>query len=214
MAMQPMIGAVAAAVLGATGAAAQGEFRLQGDLAFEPRFASYAERVSQGLDAVGARNLDAAAGPTYSAFDERLTAGPVVPVGFDFSTDVPACAACGSLDGRFDIRADSDVEGLRLGALVRLGENLTEERRGLERSGWFFFAAADAQAVTWTLDRRVPLTQAMRLEEKQLVGDAQAGLAIRIAGGDLALGYVHREIKHEKATATEQFGGLTFVVRR
>ncbi len=216
MTIRAMIGGAAAAACAVATATADDGFRIGGDLAFEPRLAAYSESLTKGLDAVGGRDIPepAASAPRFSAFNSKFAAAPVLPAGFEFSTDVPACAACGSLDGRFDMRANNDIEGLRLGALFRIGENFTEKRPAAERSGWFFFAAADAQAVTWKLDRRVPLNEAMRLEEKQLVGDAQAGFAIRVAGGDLALGYVHREIKHEKAKATEEFGGVTFVLRR
>ncbi len=50
----------------------------------------------------------------------------------------------------------------------------------------------------------------VRLDDMRLVGDAQAGVGARLGRGDLALGYVTREVSHLGAERRESFLGLTF----
>jgi hypothetical protein len=110
---------------------------------------------------------------------------------------------------RLGLRVRSDgTGGVKFGALVRLGEDLSKPRSQSDAS-WRFFAAADAHALTWDFDRSDG--DSVRLEEdKVLVGDAQLGVSRPLAGGDLAFGYIHREVSTEGASRTEQFGGVTF----
>ncbi len=116
-------------------------------------------------------------------------------------------------------RFTSKPEGLGggAGALVRFGKNLSEPRGGAPK--WYFFAGADAQAVTWQVGRGVAAGDALRLEEKTLIGDAQVGVAVRMGRGDLAFGLVHREITYEGARTTqdrvkteEQFAGVSYAM--
>ncbi len=111
--------------------------------------------------------------------------------------------------GRLGLRVRSDGSGgVKFGALVSLGEGLSKPR-SLSDNSWRFFAAADAHALTWDFDRSDG--ESVRLEEdKVLVGDAQVGVSRPLAGGDLAFGYIHREVSAEGASRTEQFGGVTF----
>jgi len=111
--------------------------------------------------------------------------------------------------GRLGLRVRSDgTGGVKFGALVRLGEDLSKPRSASDTS-WRFFAAADAHALTWDFDRSDG--DSVRLEEdKVVVGDAQVGVSRPLAGGDLAFGYIHREVSTEGASRTEQFGGITF----
>ena len=117
----------------------------------------------------------------------------------------------GGLTEHVDLRLRSDGETVRLGALVRFGEQLSAPRANGER-GWQFFAAADAHALTWSPGNRNG--EAVRVREQQLLGDAQAGISREFAGGDLAFGFVHREVSYKGASRDEQFGGVTFVLSR
>src|SRR5262249_8348243 len=103
-----------------------------------------------------------------------------------------------------------DVSGVGGGAIVRFGRDLTEPRAEAPR--WYAFIGADAQALTWSLGGGQERT--LRLEDKQLVGDYQIGVARRVAGGDLALGLVHREVKWNDVSRDEQFIGVSFTRRR
>ncbi|MGD2134292.1 MAG: hypothetical protein PVI23_15995 [Maricaulaceae bacterium] len=152
--------------------------------------------------------------PTTDQFDAATLARPgASPWRNQASLDV--CAAAGACEDvgiseHVGVRLRSDGESVRLGALVRFGEELSEERAG--EGGWQFFAAADAHALTWSPNSREG--EAVRVREQRLLGDAQAGITRSVYGGDLAFGFVHREISYKGAKAEEQFGGVTFVLTR
>jgi len=157
---------------------------------------------------------DTPAAPLLSSLRLAPTSFHVAPDTWTNVANVRACANpldCDEASSRLDVRFNGNVEGVRFGALVRFGENFSAPRRSGSR-GWYIFAAADAQAVTWKLDGRAG--EVVRLEEKSLVGDAQAGVAIEVGGGDLAFGFVHREFSYEGYSANEQFGGVTFAITR
>lgn len=120
----------------------------------------------------------------------------------------------GDVEVAFEPRANltfgSDIQGYGGGAIVRFGRNLTEPRGKASR--WYAFIGADAQALTWSLGGNQDRT--LRLEDKQLIGDYQVGVARRVAGGDLALGFVHREVKWNDYSRDEQFFGVTYTARR
>ncbi len=120
----------------------------------------------------------------------------------------------GEMEVLFEPRANftvgDDMSGFGGGAIVRFGRNLTEPRAKASR--WYAFIGADAQALTWSLGGRQDHT--LRLEDKQLVGDYQIGVARRVAGGDLSLGVVHREIKWNDYSRDEQFVGVSYTRRR
>lgn len=139
---------------------------------------------------------------------ERLT--------FDYALSIAGAGAGLDLDvePRARLLTGGDVSGAGAGALVRLGQNFSEPRRRWQIPGWYVFAGADAQALTWKIDRRMGPEDALRFEEKMMVGDAQAGVAFRVGLADIAFGFVHREISHKEATRQEQFGGVTIVVNR
>jgi hypothetical protein len=122
----------------------------------------------------------------------------------------PACAD--ELPAAFGLRLRSDGSGgVKFGALVRLGESLSAPR-ATSKNSWRFFAAADAHAVTWDLNRNDGET--FRVEDLLTLGDAQVGIARPLAGGDLAFGFIHREVSVEGASRNEQYGGVTFTLER
>ena len=132
---------------------------------------------------------------------------------FDQACDLDE--ACGEFAAGLGLRVKSDSSGMRLGALVRFGEDISAPRSAGAGS-WQLFAAADAHAVTWSFDR-TPIDGedgGVRVEEKKLVGDAQVGVTRKLIGGDLAFGFVHREVSHQGVSRDEQFGGMTFVMSR
>lgn len=145
-----------------------------------------------------------ALGPSAAAPVEDFNSGAHLQPG---CLDETVCAD--GEQGRLGLRLRSDGSGgVKLGALVSLGEDLSRPR-SLGDNSWRFFAAADAHALTWDFDRSDG--DSVRLEDdKVLVGDAQVGIARPLAGGDLAFGYIHREVSVEGASRTEQFGGVTF----
>lgn len=115
----------------------------------------------------------------------------------------------------FSLTAEPPAEGAPAsggaGALVRFGEDLAGSSDADAR-GWYMFAGADAQALTWTLGEAARESGALRFEDVAMVGDAQAGVGFRLGAGDLTFGVIHREIRHAEASAEERFGGVSFVV--
>lgn len=117
-----------------------------------------------------------------------------------------------AVEPRANVLVDGDVSGVGGGAIVRFGRNLSSPRR--DDKGWYAFVGADTQALTWSFGGGRDDGRELRLEDKQLIGDYQVGVARRLAGGDLSLGFVHREVKWQDASRNEQFVGVSYAVRR
>jgi hypothetical protein len=122
-----------------------------------------------------------------------------------------------AVEPRANIVFGGDVSGVGYGALVRFGRNLASPRE--KSSRWYAFVGVDAQALTWSLDPGLDQTDGLRLEHKQMIGDAQAGVAVRVGGGDLSFGYVHREVRvelltQEDVSRVERFVGVSYTIRR
>jgi|GEM_PF-2831961 len=81
---------------------------------------------------------------------------------------------------------------------------------------WYLFAAADGQQVTWDLDRSnaVGIAPGMRLGERVVVGDVQAGISIARFGGQFGLAYMQRDVSYETAHRSEQFAAFSFSMKR
>lgn len=102
------------------------------------------------------------------------------------------------------------------GASIRLGQYLNSGDDA--RNGWWFFAGADRQAVIIEPGQRFDLRSTLTLQPYAMVGDAQAGLAMRIHGADLSLAYVRREtswsIPTQSWDAAEDFAAFSLTFRR
>jgi hypothetical protein len=115
------------------------------------------------------------------------------------------------VEPRANVLFGEQVSGVGYGAVVRFGRNLTEPRS--KSSRWYAFIGADAQALTWSLGGGGE-EHSLRLEDKQLIGDYQAGVAVHVGNGDLAFGVVHREVKWNDVSRDEQFVGVSYAIRR
>lgn len=102
------------------------------------------------------------------------------------------------------------------GATIRLGQYLDSSDDA--RSGWWFFAGADRQAVIIEPGQRFDLRSALTLQPYAMVGDAQAGLAMRLYGADLSLAYVRREtswsMPAQSWDTAEDFAAFSLTFRR
>ncbi len=81
------------------------------------------------------------------------------------------------------------------GATVRLGQYL--DAFETDRPAWWFFAGADRQAVMYDPGQGFDMRDALAMEPYAVVGDAQAGVAMRLRGADVSLAYIHRETRYE-----------------
>jgi hypothetical protein len=158
-----------------------------------------------------------------SSFDERDP--DTMRVEFTFSA--PARETGLGLDVSVAPRATFEARsnGGRLrssGAEVRLGRGLaglvdTFETPTWDNPAWYFFAATDGQAVTWTPDMApAPVgADGLRFQEDRVtVGDLQAGVSIEANGMQASLSYVQREVSNGRWNANEDFVGATVTWRR
>ena len=73
---------------------------------------------------------------------------------------------------------------------MRLGRYLQEDAA---RPSWYFFAGAERRALLYDPGQGWNMRGAMTLEPYAVVGDAQAGVAMRLGDNDLSFAYVRRE---------------------
>lgn len=96
------------------------------------------------------------------------------------------------------------------GALVRFGEGLVKDGRGVSDGGWFLFIGADAQALTWRPRSSYLVSDGgVALEDMVIVGDAQAGIAWRTGLANVAFALVHREYNARGYKTTEDYAGIS-----
>ncbi|NNC35947.1 MAG: DUF2219 family protein [Acidimicrobiales bacterium] len=118
------------------------------------------------------------------------------------------------LTPRAGLRFDDDSKSALVGALVRVGDNLREGSE-MKSNTWYFFAGADAEAVTYTPTGVRRLTSGeFHLQDRIIVGDAQAGLGYRLGSADLALTYYKRQAKAENYSYDEDAAALSLTWRR
>lgn len=118
------------------------------------------------------------------------------------------------LTPRAGLRFDDDSKSALVGALVRVGDNLREGSE-MKSNTWYFFAGADAEAVTYTPSGVRRLTSGeFHLQDRIIVGDAQAGLGYRLGSADLALTYYKRQAKAENYSYDEDAAALSLTWRR
>lgn len=133
------------------------------------------------------------------------------------------------LDNKFDIQLtprasvsfNDESSSAIVGALVRIGDDLREDS-DLKSNTWYMFAGADAEAVTYSPGsvRRIASGE-FGLQERIIVGDAQAGVGYRIGDADVSLGYFRREVtsfgrevNSGSITFKEDAAALSFTWRR
>ncbi|MGF1462533.1 MAG: hypothetical protein ACFB2Z_05125 [Maricaulaceae bacterium] len=90
--------------------------------------------------------------------------------------------------------AGAEANGGGVGALVRFGENFSGPRRQGEPA-WYVFAGADAQTVTLDPRAGFELDEVVRVEDRAVIGDLQAGLAMKVGPADLGVSYIRRRTR-------------------
>ncbi len=120
------------------------------------------------------------------------------------------------LDGKLDIQLtprasvsfNDETSSAVVGAIVRIGDDLREDA-DLKANTWYMFAGADAEAVTYSPNSMRRITNGnFGLQDRIIVGDAQAGVGYRIGEADLSLGYFRREVTSFGREIDS--GGITF----
>jgi hypothetical protein len=119
-----------------------------------------------------------------------------------------------SLTPRAALRFNDESSSAVVGAVVEIGEDL---RKGsdLDNNTWYFFAGADAEALTYSPNSVGRLTSGQfHLQDRIIVGDAQAGLGYRIGDADVSLSYLRREATAEDFSFKEDAAALSFTWKR
>lgn len=115
---------------------------------------------------------------------------------------------------RASFRFDDDSSSAVVGAVVEIGEDL---RRGsdMKTNTWYLFAGADAEALTYSPDGMRQLSSGrFHLQDRIIVGDAQAGVGYRIGDADVSLSYLRREATAEGFSYNEDAAALSFTWKR
>ena len=95
---------------------------------------------------------------------------------------------------RAGVSLGDDGPSARAGATVRFGRYLGELEA--DRPAWWFFAGADRQAILYDPGQGFDVRDALAMQPYAMVGDAQAGVAVRVGSADVSLAYVHRETRY------------------
>lgn len=112
------------------------------------------------------------------------------------------------------LRVNDNEQSALVGALVRIGDNL-REGSNMKSNTWYLFAGADAEAVTYTPNSVRRLTSGdFHLQDRIIIGDAQAGVGYRIGDADLALTYYKRQAKAENYSYDEDAAALSITWKR
>jgi len=119
-----------------------------------------------------------------------------------------------SLTPRASMRFNDEISSTAVGAVIEIGEDLREGSE-FKNNTWYFFAGADAEALTYSPNSIGRFTDGQfHLQDRIIVGDAQAGLGYRIGDADVSLSYMRREASGEEYKFVEDAAALSFTWKR
>lgn len=119
-----------------------------------------------------------------------------------------------SLTPRASMRFNDEISSTAVGAVIEIGEDLREGSE-FESNTWYVFAGADAEALTYSPNSIGRITAGQfHLQDRIIVGDAQAGLGYRIGDADVSLSYMRREATSEEYKFVEDAAALSFTWKR
>jgi len=119
-----------------------------------------------------------------------------------------------TLTPRASVRFNDEISSTAVGAVIEIGEDLREGSE-FKSNTWYFFAGADAEALTYSPNSVGRITSGeFHLQDRIIVGDAQAGLGYRIGDADVSLTYMRREASTEEFKFTEEGAALSFTWKR
>ena len=190
-------------------------------LAYTPSGGQLSVSISEGLSPSSARlGYD----PAYAEAAGRAINPALIPdhrnmaVNYEGFFDAPG--GQGGLDVGLSPRAGvslgDDGPAARAGATVRFGRYLGALEG--DRPAWWFFAGADRQAVLYDPGQGFDMRDALAMQPYAMVGDAQAGVAVRVGSADVSLAYVHRETRYalpqEDWETSEGFAAFSLTWKR
>lgn len=109
-----------------------------------------------------------------------------------------------------------------VGGEVRLGqrlENMVGEFNGgatWDRPAWYFFAATDGSALTWTPEAMAGAAQRglSYQEDRVVVGDYQVGISVEARGMQASFSVINREVANGWESKDENYVGASITMRR
>lgn len=120
-----------------------------------------------------------------------------------------------SLTPRAGVSYDEDSSSALVGALLKIGDNLAAGPNSTDSNTWYFFAGADAQALSYDENGLLNDYEGrFALQDDLIVGDAQAGLGYRLGDADLSLTYLRRQAIAEDYKFEEDAAALSLTWRR
>ena len=119
-----------------------------------------------------------------------------------------------SLTPRASMRINDNESSTLVGAVVEIGKDLREGSE-FESNTWYVFAGADAEALTYSPNSIDRLTSGQfHLQDRIIVGDAQAGVGYRLGDADVSLSYMRREATAQDFSYSEDAAALSFTWKR
>ncbi|WP_297730742.1 lipid A-modifier LpxR family protein [uncultured Maricaulis sp.] len=162
-----------------------------------------------------AHQLFAARGDGYSPVVlERGAREATIAVAYEraFETEGAGQELDVSFTPRAAVSVGPDGSATSAGAEVRVGQYLRHDNLS-ESPAWYVFAGADRRALMYNPAEGVDFQNAMYFTQREVIGDAQAGIAVRMGKADLSLAWVRREYRHVAGVRafdeTEEFGAVT-----
>ncbi len=126
------------------------------------------------------------------------------------------------LTPRAAVTFNDGTSSAAVGAHVKIGDDLKDGEE-FKSNTWYVFAGADAEALSYAPNdmNRVTIGD-FRLQERVIVGDAQAGVGYRLnESTDISLGYFRREVTSfgnetdlQNSSFSEDAAAISFTWRR
>jgi len=124
------------------------------------------------------------------------------------------------LEPRAAIRFSDEEDSALVGAIVRIGDDLKSSE--VKQNTWYLFAGADAEAMHYSPNSLRRFTAGnFALQDRVIVGDAQAGIGYRMGDADVSLGYYRREVSsfedndpNNDFSISEDAAAISFTWRR
>lgn len=206
-------------------------FRYSGAEVFEPGFTFSTRFITPMVSLAPDARPDPfeSFGQTETGLTSPHEFGPAArTINLEYTLSAPARATGLNVDLAVAPRAGVSIgpEGSQIrsvGGEVRLGQRLEgmvgkfDGRQATwDRPSWYFFAATDGSALTWTPEAMAAgARRGVRYQEDRIiVGDAQIGLTVEANGMQASVGFTNREVSNGPETIDENFVGATFAMRR
>ncbi len=116
-----------------------------------------------------------------------------------------------SVTPRAAVSVGPDGSAAGAGAEVRVGRYLAGSLR--DYPSWYVFAGADRRALLYDPAQGMDFNRAVYMTHREVIGDIQAGVAVRVGEADLSLAYVRRNYRYvvgvDKFRESDDFGAVT-----